>query len=96
MKRKGLLIVCLSIVVVVMFSIGAFAQPKLTFWNMPFNTQEVSPDYVAWWEETIATALPNIEADSYYGPGTYDSQRKNYIVQAKTGKPDVIEGLVED
>ena len=72
------------------------AQPKLTFWNMPFNTQEVSPEYVKWWEEEIAKTLPDIAADNYYGPGTYDAQRKNYVVQAKTGKPDVIEGLVED
>ncbi len=63
---------------------------------MPFNTQEVSPEYVAWWEENIAKALPDIQADTYYGPGTYDAQRKNFVVQAKTGKPDVIEGLVED
>lgn len=81
---------------VVMTAIPVLAQPTLTFWNMPFNTQEVSPEYVAWWEENIAKALPDIQADTYYGPGTYDAQRKNFVVQAKTGKPDVIEGLVED
>ncbi len=81
---------------VVLTASSVCAQPTLTFWNMPFNTQEVSPEYVAWWEENIAKALPDIQADTYYGPGTYDAQRKNFVVQAKTGKPDVIEGLVED
>ncbi|GAK59571.1 extracellular solute-binding protein family 1 [Candidatus Vecturithrix granuli] len=83
-------------IVLVMAAMPVLAQPTLTFWNMPFNTQEVSPEYVAWWEENIAKALPDIQADTYYGPGTYDAQRKNFVVQAKTGKPDVIEGLVED
>jgi ABC-type glycerol-3-phosphate transport system substrate-binding protein len=96
MKGKRILTVFVALLVVSMVATVAFAQPKLTFWNMPFNTQEVSPEYVKWWEETIAKELPEIEADTYYGPGTYDAQRKNYIVQAKTGKPDVIEGLVED
>ena len=88
--------VCAVMVAVVLTAMPTFAQPTLTFWNMPFNTQEVSPEYVQWWEENIATTLPDIEADTYYGPGTYDAQRKNFVVQAKTGKPDVIEGLVED
>lgn len=94
MKSKVLMTVLITMLAVSMVSTTALAQ--LTFWNMPFNTQEVSPEYVKWWEEEIIKTLPDAEVDTYYGPGTYDAQRKNYIVQAKTGKPDVIEGLVED
>jgi multiple sugar transport system substrate-binding protein len=88
----------LGLLVVALVAMGALAadKPKLTFWNMPFNTQEVSKEYVKWWQTEIAKALPGVEADAYYGPGQYESQRKNFVVQAKTGKPDVIEGLVED
>lgn len=93
--KRYLLGICAVMAAVMMAAAPAFAQ-SLTFWNMPFNTQEVSPEYVQWWEENIAKALPDAEIDTYYGPGTYDAQRKNFVVQAKTGKPDVIEGLVED
>jgi multiple sugar transport system substrate-binding protein len=73
-----------------------WAAPQLTFWNMPFNSQEVSPNYVNWWEQAIATVCPNFNVERYYGPGTYEDARKNFVLQARTGKPDVIEGLVED
>lgn len=68
----------------------------LAFWNMPFVTQEVSPDYVLKWEEDVKTALPNVNVDSYYGPGKYLDQRDKFLLQAESGKPDVIEGLLED
>ena len=97
MKGRLTLTVLVALLIVTMVATVALAQkPKLTFWNMPFNTQEVSPDYVKWWQAEIVKALPDVEADAFYGPGQYESQRKNYVVQAKTGKPDVIEGLVED
>lgn len=69
---------------------------SLSFWNMPFVTQEVSPEYVAQWEETVKTALPNATVDNFYGPGKYADQRDKFILQAKSGAPDVIEGLLED
>jgi ABC-type glycerol-3-phosphate transport system substrate-binding protein len=69
---------------------------SLSFWNMPFVTQEVSPEYVAQWEEAVKTALPNATVDNFYGPGKYADQRDKFILQAKTGVPDVIEGLLED
>ena len=96
MRHNAIAIVVIALLILTIGGNVSFAESKLTFWNMPFNTQEVSQEYVKWWEENIAKVLPNLEADTYYGPGTYDAQRKNFVVQAKTGKPDVIEGLVED
>ena len=76
------------------------APPKekgsLSFWNMPFVTQEVSPDYVLKWEEDAATALSGYTVDNFYGPGKYKDQRDKFLLQAKSGTPDVIEGLLED
>ncbi len=69
---------------------------SLSFWNMPFVTQEVSPEYVLKWEEDAKTALPNAAVDNFYGPGKYKDQRDKYLLQAKSGTPDVIEGLLED
>ena len=69
---------------------------SLTFWNMPFVTQEVSPEYVAQWEADAVTALPGVTVDNFYGPGKYKDQRDKFLLQAESGKPDVIEGLLED
>jgi ABC-type glycerol-3-phosphate transport system substrate-binding protein len=71
-------------------------EVALTFWNMPFVTQEVPPEYVAQWEENVQTALPNAQVDNFYGPGTYKDQRDRFLLQAESGTPDVIEGLLED
>lgn len=75
---------------------GAQATGTATFWNMPFVTQEVSPKYVQQWEAAEAQVLPNLKVDKFYGPGDYVKLRETYLLQAKNGKPDVIEGLLED
>ena len=69
---------------------------SLSFWNMPFVTQEVSPSYVTQWQAAVKQALPNCTVDPYFGPGDYGPLRQKYLVQASTGTPDVIEGLLED
>ena len=71
-------------------------QVSLAFWNMPFVTQEVSPEYVKQWEEDVVTALPNAVVDNFYGPGKYKNQRDKFLLQAESGTSDVIEGLLED
>jgi ABC-type glycerol-3-phosphate transport system substrate-binding protein len=69
---------------------------NLSFWNMPFVTQEVSPEYVNMWEDRVGEALTGVSVDNFYGPGKYSEQRQKFLVQAKSGTPDVIEGLIED
>jgi len=84
------------------FTLGAFAtggteaKIQLSFWNMPFVTQEVSPEYVLRWENDVVSAIPNATVDNFYGPGKYKDQRDKFLLQAKSGTPDVIEGLLED
>ena len=77
-------------------SSAAGEKVALAFWNMPFVTQEVSPEYVLQWEKDVKTALPNATVDNFYGPGMYQDQRDKFLLQAESGKPDVIEGLLED
>ncbi len=72
------------------------SKGTLSFWNMPFVTQEVSPSYVKNWEQNVKKALPNYKVSNFFGPGGYDPLRKKFLVQAQTGTPDVIEGLLED
>ncbi len=85
------LIICLSLGIVF-----AAAKKTLSFWNMPFVTQEVSPAYVKAWEAGLKTALPDYAVDNFYGPGKYTDQRDKFLLQSKSGTPDVIEGLLED
>jgi ABC-type glycerol-3-phosphate transport system substrate-binding protein len=80
----------------------AFAGPSkeaakpLSFWNMPFVTQEVSPEYVKQWEANVKKALPGYAVSDFFGPGDYGPLRDKFLVQASSGTPDVIEGLLED
>jgi ABC-type glycerol-3-phosphate transport system substrate-binding protein len=100
MKKTGWTIVGFA----ALFIIAGFLEPisqahakkSLSFWNMPFVTQEVSPEYVNNWEKDVKTALPNCSVDNFYGPGKYKDQRDKFLLQAKSAKPDVIEGLLED
>ena len=102
MSRKiGIALVCAFLCL----TMGAFAtgeketakaKVQLAFWNMPFVTQEVSPEYVLKWEKDVVSAIPNATVDKFYGPGKYKDQRDKFLLQAKSGTPDVIEGLLED
>ena len=75
---------------------AAGARVPISFWNMPFVTQEVSPDYVKQWENAVVSAVPDASVDSFFGPGDYGTLRQKFLLQAKSGTPDVIEGLLED
>jgi ABC-type glycerol-3-phosphate transport system substrate-binding protein len=75
---------------------GKAGLTDLTFWNMPFVTQEVSPSYVTQWQNAVSVALPSDTVEKFYGPGDYGPLRQKYLLQAKSGTPDVIEGLLED
>jgi ABC-type glycerol-3-phosphate transport system substrate-binding protein len=75
---------------------GGQTGGTLTFWNMPFVTQEVSPDYVKQWLTNAKTALPNYKVSDFFGPGDYGKQRDKFLIQSSSGSPDVIEGLLED
>jgi ABC-type glycerol-3-phosphate transport system substrate-binding protein len=97
MKKHLVLKLMLVVLIMCVLPVDVFAQKiKLAFWNMPFVTQEVSPTYVAKWEKDAKTRLQNYTIESFYGPGKYADQRDKFLVQAKSGKPDVIEGLLED
>ncbi|UCE53682.1 MAG: extracellular solute-binding protein [Desulfobacterales bacterium] len=100
MCKKKWILIGLSAVLFISGPFGliseGIAKKSLSFWNMPFVTQEVSPEYVIQWEKDVQTALPDFTVDNFYGPGKYKDQRDKFLLQAKSGTPDVIEGLLED
>jgi len=107
-RSRWLLLVAVLLTLTFLAACAPVAQPgaapaggeggtvDLSFWNMPFVTQEVSPEYVLQWQEAVKVALPNYTVDEFYGPGTYKDQRDKFLLQAESGKPDVIEGLLDD
>jgi ABC-type glycerol-3-phosphate transport system substrate-binding protein len=100
MSQKKWILIGLCTVLVIGGSLGLVSEGKaeksLAFWNMPFVTQEVSPEYVANWEKDVTMALPGYQVDKFYGPGKYKDQRNKFLLQSKSATPDVIEGLLED
>lgn len=100
MNRKKWILISLCAVLFVGGPLGLVlegqAKKGLSFWNMPFVTQEVSPEYVTTWEKDVKMTLPDHKVDKFYGPGKYKDQRDKFLRQAKSATPDVIEGLLED
>ena len=100
MSKGKWILIALSLVLLAGGPFGLVSEGKaaktLSFWNMPFVTQEVSPEYVSKWEQDIKNALPGFNVDNFYGPGKYKDQRDKFLLQAKSATPDVIEGLLED
>ncbi len=45
---------------------------------------------------SLRRALPDVQFTSDHGPGPYANMESKYLVQAKTGTPDMIEGLLEN
>ena len=78
-------------------SISAQAASKttVTMWAAPF-AGTYAPLYDAWLKKTAPPALPNVQIPSDYGPGPYATMQSKYLVQARSGTPDIIEGLLEN
>lgn len=95
-KLSLIFVVALAVGLILALAPAAFSandNPSVTFWNMPFVTHEVSTDYVHWFEDYFAKNYPNVDLSTAYGPGAYRGMKQKYIMQAKSGKPDVIEGV---
>ena len=68
MRSKRVMYKLITVLLIFTLVVGlsfAAEKTKLTFWNMPFVTQEVSPDYVKMWENDAKTALSAYVA--YFG-----------------------------
>jgi hypothetical protein len=70
MSKKKWILIGLSVILLIGGPFGLISESKakksLSFWNMPFVTQEVSPEYVKAWEIDVKNALPNYNVDNFY------------------------------
>ncbi len=81
-------------------SLGALAASKtsVTAWAVPF-VYATSPEAKImdpFIQAQLAKAVPDVQLSTDYGPGTYANMESKYLIQAKTGTPDIIEGLLEN
>lgn len=86
----------LSLIIFLFINCRSNKIKNLSFWNMPFVSQEVSKSYVEKWQTDLNKKLTHIHVENFYGPGAYKDQRDKFLLQAKSSKPDIIEGLLED
>lgn len=91
MFKKKSLILGLLILSVFVFSFAATAQDQLVLWHTSFTSEWSGLEKtVNFFEEN--TDL-NVSTD--YGPPLYRDISQQLIVQARTGNPDVVEGVLE-
>ncbi len=95
-KQARVFAVVLS-VLVLMLSASVASAAELVFWNWPYDVEPMRSEFVPWVQENVKNHLPEgYELRDDYGPVTYDELRRLYILQARSGQPDVIEGLLEN
>src|SRR6266566_6921949 len=73
----------------------AASRTAVTMWAAPF-AGTYAPLYDAWLKKNAPIALPNVQIAGDYGPGVYATMQSKYLVQARSGTPDIIEGLLEN
>jgi ABC-type glycerol-3-phosphate transport system substrate-binding protein len=72
----------------------AAGKTPITFWSVPFLNGQDTKVFKPWFEKH--DTLPDIQFTSNYGPGDYGIQQDKFLTQAKTGTPDILEGLWEN
>jgi multiple sugar transport system substrate-binding protein len=77
-------------------SARAASKTAITFWCTPFVSGEDPLSFVKWFGQQQAKDLTSVTFSTDYGPGAYDTQQHKFIIQARTGTPDTLEGLLEN
>ncbi len=72
----------------------AAGKAPVTFWCVPFLSGEDTKIFLPWFLKH--DTLPNAQFTADYGPGDYGVQQDKFLTQAKTGSPDILEGLWEN
>lgn len=72
----------------------AAGKTPVTFWSVPFINGQDTKVFLPWFKQH--DTLPDIQFTTDYGPGDYGIQQDKFLTQAKTGSPDILEGLWEN
>ena len=87
----------LLIAIIALFVSTVVAQ-EMTLWYSPLVYENPAREpLVAWVEENAPSFLPEgVSIAQDYGPPTYSEVEQRFIVQGRSGKPDVVEGVLEN
>jgi ABC-type glycerol-3-phosphate transport system substrate-binding protein len=72
----------------------AAGKTPITFWSVPFVNGQDTKVFLPWFLKH--DTLQDIQFTTDYGPGDYGVQQDKFLTQAKTGSPDILEGLWEN
>ncbi|MGA8660425.1 MAG: sugar ABC transporter substrate-binding protein [Chthoniobacterales bacterium] len=69
---------------------------ELDLWFVPLSSQgPLKEPLLKWFKERLPQALPGVTVGDNFGPPIYQDAQQKFIVQGRTGKPDVIESVLE-
>jgi multiple sugar transport system substrate-binding protein len=72
----------------------AAGKTPVTFWSVPFVNGQDTKVFLPWFVKHDSMSDAQFTTD--YGPGDYGIQQDKFLTQAKTGSPDILEGLWEN
>jgi multiple sugar transport system substrate-binding protein len=94
MRIKFPCLLPLAVALVTTASIG-FAK-ELNLWFIPLSAEgPMKAPMTKWLNDNLPKLLPGITVGSDFGPPIYQDAQQKFIVQGRTGKPDVIESVLE-
>ena len=74
---------------------AGFAK-ELNLWFVPLSSQgPLKEPLLKWKTEHLPQLLPGVTVNDNFGPPIYQDAQQKFIVQGRTGKPDVIESVLE-
>jgi ABC-type glycerol-3-phosphate transport system substrate-binding protein len=69
---------------------------ELSLWFVPLSSQgPLKEPLLKWKSEHLPQLLPGVTVLDNFGPPIYQDAQQKFIVQGRTGKPDVIESVLE-
>ena len=74
---------------------AGFAK-ELNLWFVPLSSQgPLKEPLLKWKTEHLPQLLPGVTVNDNFGPPIYQDAQQKFIVQGRTGNPDVIESVLE-
>lgn len=74
--------------------VPARAAQRLVFWNALFDSALYREHFLPWWEAQLASLLAQAGLEVDYGVFAYPDLRQRFLISARTGRPDLIEGVL--
>jgi ABC-type glycerol-3-phosphate transport system substrate-binding protein len=74
-------------------TLGRAEPVELLFWNSPLGDPRYAQKYLPWFMEKLRQLFPGVTVA--FGTFSYGELQNKFLIQGRTGKPDVIEALLE-